>query len=70
MMSSLSLLAAVIMLEARPVMTYLRMDRYGGPIGEVIPDLVMAGGVVVGVCLAATIFPLRLALRRIETMEW
>ena len=70
MMSSLSLLAAVIMLEATPVMTYLRMDRYGGPMAEVIPGLLMSGGLVVAVCLAATIFPLRLALRRIETMEW
>jgi ABC-2 type transport system permease protein len=70
MMSSLSLLAAIIMIEATPVMTYLRMDRYGGPIGSVVPDLLVSGVLVVGICVAATIVPLRMALRRIETMEW
>jgi ABC-2 type transport system permease protein len=70
MMSSLSLLAAIIMIEATPVMTYLRMDRYGGPVGGVVPGLLMAGVLVTGICVAATIFPLRMALRRIETMEW
>jgi ABC-2 type transport system permease protein len=70
MMSSLSLLAAIIMIEATPVMTYLRMDRYGGPIGDVVPALLAAGVLVVGICIAATIVSLRMALRRIETMEW
>ena len=70
MMTSLSLLAAIIMIEASPVMTYLRIDRYGGKLGDVIPELVVAGVLVLGICLAATIVPLRLALRRIEIMEW
>lgn len=70
MMTSMSLLAAIIMIEASPVMTYLRIDRYGGKLGDVIPELVVAGVLVLGICLAATIVPLRLALRRIETMEW
>ncbi len=70
MMSSLSLLAAVIMLEASPVMTYLRIDRYGGRLGAVIPELMVSGVLVAGICVAATIIPLRLALRRIESMEW
>lgn len=70
MMSSLSLLAAIIMVEASPVMTYLRMDRYGGRLGEVIPELVASGVLVAGICIAATLVPLRLALRSIESMEW
>jgi ABC-2 type transport system permease protein len=70
MMSSLSLLAAVIMVEASPVMTYLRIDRYGGRLGSVIPELMVSGVLVAGICVAATIIPLRLALRRIESMEW
>jgi ABC-2 type transport system permease protein len=70
MMSSLSLLAAIIMLEASPVMAYLRIDRYGGRLGEVIPGLMASGVLVAGICIAATIVPLRLALRRIESMEW
>jgi ABC-2 type transport system permease protein len=70
MMSSLSLLALVIMLEAVPVATYLRLGRYGGQLAGVIPQLVLAGIAVTLACLAATVIPLRLALRRIETMEW
>ena len=70
MMSSLSLLAAIIMVEASPVMTYLRIDRYGGQLGAIVPELLAAAALVGGICVAATIIPLRLALRRIEMMEW
>jgi ABC-2 type transport system permease protein len=70
MMSSLSLLAVVIMIEAPPVMTYLRVERYGGQLGVVIPELLIAGLSIVAICAATTILPLRLALRRIELMEW
>jgi ABC-2 type transport system permease protein len=70
MMSSLSLLAVVIMIEAGPVTDYLRDQRYAEqPVG-ITPQLVTAGVVVVLICLAATIIPLRLGLRRIEMMEW
>jgi ABC-2 type transport system permease protein len=70
MMSSLSLLAAIIMIEAAPVMAYLRMVHYRDPLHGIIPELFLAGILVVVVCVAATLVPLRLALRRIETMEW
>jgi ABC-2 type transport system permease protein len=70
MMSSLTLLAAIIMVEAAPVMTYLRMDRYGGRLGQVIPELVVSGVLVAGICIVAILVPLRLALRSIESMEW
>lgn len=70
MMSSLSLLAAIIIIEAAPVTGYLRLDRFGGHLGEVLPDLALAAVLVLGICVAATIIPLRLAHRRIEMMEW
>jgi hypothetical protein len=70
MMSSLTLLAAIIMLEAGPVMAYLRLNRYGGELGPILPELVVAGILVLVVCITATILPLRLALRRVEMMEW
>jgi ABC-2 type transport system permease protein len=70
MMSSLSLLAAIIMVEASPVMAYLRVDRYGGQLGLIVPELIAAAILVAAICVAATIIPLRLALRRIEMMEW
>jgi ABC-2 type transport system permease protein len=70
MMSSLSLLALIIMIEAGPVTDYLRDQRYAEqPVG-ITAQLVVAGAVVVFICLAATIIPLRLGLRRIELMEW
>jgi ABC-2 type transport system permease protein len=70
MMSSLSLLAMIIMIEAGPVTAYLRIGLHGGKLIEIVPELIAAGIVVVAVCLAATVVPLRLALRRIEMMEW
>jgi len=70
MMSSLSLLAVIIMIEARPVTAYLRIARNGGELVGIIPELVAASVAVLVVCTAATVVPLRLALRRIETMEW
>jgi ABC-2 type transport system permease protein len=70
MMSSLSLLAAIIMIEAGPVMAYLRMDHNGDRVVGIFPQLFAAGFLVAVICVAATIVPLRLALRRIEMMEW
>jgi hypothetical protein len=58
------------MIEAAPVMAYLRMNRYGGELASILPELVVAGVLVTVVCIMATIVPLRLALRRIEMMEW
>jgi ABC-2 type transport system permease protein len=70
MMSSLSLLALIIMIEAGPVTAYLRDQRYAEqPVGITVP-LVTAAVAVVLICVAATIIPLRLGLRRIEMMEW
>lgn len=70
MMSSLSLLALIIMIEAVPVTAYLRDQRYAEePVG-ITAQLVIAGAAVLLICVAATIIPLRLGLRRIEMMEW
>jgi ABC-2 type transport system permease protein len=70
MMSSLSLLAAIIMIEAGPVIAYLGVVRYGGQLAGILPQLFGAGVLVLVVCITATIVPLRLALRRVEMMEW
>jgi ABC-2 type transport system permease protein len=70
MMSSLSLLALIITIEAVPVTEYLRDQRYSqNPVG-ITPELVAAGVAVILVCAAATIISLRVGLRRIEMMEW
>ena len=70
MMSTLSLLTAIIMIEATPVMGYLRVDQYGGQLRIILPELVAAALLVIGICLTATFIPLRMALQRIEMMEW
>jgi ABC-2 type transport system permease protein len=68
MMASLSLLALVIMLEARPVASQLRAYHRGAEVG-LTPGLLLAGGAVVVILIAATIIPLRLSTRRIERLE-
>ena len=70
MMSSLSLLALIIMIEAGPVTAYLRDRRTATSRSMITPELVAAGIVVVASASAATIVPLRMALRTIEMMEW
>lgn len=70
MMSSLSLLALIIMIEAVPVTSYLVLQRYASQPVPLTPELMAAVTAVFLVCVAATLIPLRLGLRRIESMEW
>jgi ABC-2 type transport system permease protein len=69
MMASLCLLAVVIMIEALPVTAQLRAWQRGDQLHPT-PALVLAGAAVAGICLAATLVPLRLSARRLELMEW
>jgi ABC-2 type transport system permease protein len=70
MMSSLSLLAAIIMVEAGPVTEQLRIQRFSYPSSGVAAGLLATAAIVALICIAATIIPLRMALRTIERMEW
>lgn len=69
MMSSMCLLAIVIMIEAFPVTAQLRAWQRGESL-HATPDLLAAGALVFGICAAATLIPLRLSARRLELMEW
>ena len=69
MMSSLCLLAVIIMIEAFPVTAQLRAWQRGQSL-HATPELLAAGALVVGICTAATVVPLRLSARRLELMEW
>jgi ABC-2 type transport system permease protein len=69
MMTSLCLLALVIMIEALPVAAQLRAWQQRGPL-EVTPQQQAAAAQVAAVCIAATVVPLRLGARRLELMEW
>jgi ABC-2 type transport system permease protein len=69
MMSAMVLLGVVLVLEAAPVLTYLRAQYQGRP--QVAGPWIIGSllGVIV-VCGAATIIPIRLGLRRVEAMEF
>ena len=69
MMSSLCLLAVIIMIEALPVAAQLRAWQKGQRV-EATPELLIAGAAVAAICIVATLVPLRLSARRLELMEW
>jgi ABC-2 type transport system permease protein len=69
MMSSVILLVVVLMIESRSVMKYLRAQFAGRPV-EIDAWLVGSLALVVVVCLLATIIPLRLGLKKMESMEF
>jgi ABC-2 type transport system permease protein len=69
MMSAILLLGVVLVLEAAPVLGYLRAQLNGQ---EPVPGPWMIGSLVgvVVLCLTMTIVPIRLGLRRVEQMEF
>jgi ABC-2 type transport system permease protein len=69
MMTAILLLGIVILIEASPVMDYLRAQLAGRPV-QVSRSMLAAFGLVFAICLAATVIPLRLGLRRMEKMEF
>ena len=67
MMTSIALIGAVVILEARPVYSYVRRLTFGG---DADPTEMVIGFVLAGLlCVAATLVPLRLAVRRLELGE-
>jgi ABC-2 type transport system permease protein len=69
MMTTIALLAAVIVIEAAPVYAYLR-DTYKGLPVRVTPTMLAAFGAVVVICAAATILPLKAGLRKMESFDF
>ena len=69
MMTTISLLGLVIVVEAIPVTGYLRA-RQAGMAPGLTPELVLSMVVVVTVCAIATIVPLRIGLKRMSEMEF
>jgi ABC-2 type transport system permease protein len=67
MMTAIGLIGAVLVLEARPIYTWLGARTAGevAPPGDLV--LGLAGAAVV--CLLATFIPLRIAQRRLEAIE-
>lgn len=69
MMSTVALLALVIVIEAVPVYAYIRAAYLRQPIQ---PDAIMVGAfaLAAAVCITATVLPLKVALRRMEEFEF
>src|SRR5687768_11946275 len=67
MMSSIAVIAGVVILEARPVIGYLRARAFGEPTDPVA--MVIGFGLAALLCITATVVPIRVALRRLEAIE-
>ncbi|MEX2157356.1 MAG: hypothetical protein WD773_11020 [Gemmatimonadales bacterium] len=69
MMATIVLLAAVIVVLARPVMAYVQAVNAGQPVRI---DALMVGAFVLAaaLCAAATVIPLRIGLRKMESFEF
>jgi ABC-2 type transport system permease protein len=67
MISSIALIAAVIVLEARPVYSYLSARFYGTPTS--MTEMLIGFGLAAALCMAATIVPISIAERRLEAVE-
>ena len=69
MMATIGVLAIVIVIESVPVYRYLSAAFNREPL-TVTPLMVGSFALAAGVCIAATIVPLRIALRRMEEFEF
>jgi hypothetical protein len=69
MMSAVGVIGAVIVLEARPVYDYLSAISFGGGESPPTMPLVLGFGLAAAVCLTATFWPIRIAVRKLEALE-
>jgi ABC-2 type transport system permease protein len=67
MMASVAMIAAVVILEARPVFGFLSWRLYGSP--QNVLEMVFGFGTALALCLLATLLPIRVALARLEAVE-
>jgi ABC-2 type transport system permease protein len=67
MIAAIGLIAGVIVLEARPVYSYLSSRFYGTPTS--MGEMVFGFGMAALLCVAATIIPIGVAKRRLEAVE-
>ena len=67
MMTAIVLIGGVITLEARPVYGYLSARTYGTAADPL--EMIAGFGLAALLCIAATVVPVRVALRRLEAVE-
>ena len=61
------MISAVVVLEARPVYSYLSAAFYGTPTYPV--EMIVGFGAAALLCVAATLIPIGIAKRRLEAVE-
>jgi ABC-2 type transport system permease protein len=67
MMSSILLIGGVVILEARPVYSYLGAQAFGT---ETAPlEMILGFGAALLLCISVTVVPIGVALRRLERLE-
>jgi ABC-2 type transport system permease protein len=69
MMTSIGVIGAVVVLEARPVYGVLAEREAGTVGGTSAVEMILGFGGAAVLCLAATMVPIRIALRRLQEME-
>ena len=67
MILSIALVGGVVLLEARPVYAYLRARTFAVPIDP--SEMVLGFVLALLLCIAATLVPLRVAIRKLEGLE-
>ncbi|MBM3899677.1 MAG: hypothetical protein FJ362_05905 [Gemmatimonadetes bacterium] len=67
MMASIGVIAGVIILEARPVYSYLSAQAFGTTADPT--EMVLGFGAAALLCLIVTLVPIRIALTRLEAVE-
>ena len=67
MMASVVIIGAVVVLEARPVYMYLSAQAFGTQTD--VTQMITGFGLAALLCVAATLVPIRLALRKLATVE-
>src|SRR3954452_25311257 len=67
MIAAIGLIAGVVVLEARPVYSYLSARLYGTPTSPM--EMVFGFGAAAVLCVVATIVPVGIAKRRLEAVE-
>jgi hypothetical protein len=66
-MASVAVIGGVVVLEARPVYGYLSARAFGGP--HDVTEMVVGFGLASVLCLCSTLIPIRVALKRLQTIE-
>jgi ABC-2 type transport system permease protein len=67
MIASIALISGVVVLEARPVYSYLSAQFYGTPTYPM--EMIVGFGAAALLCVAATLVPIGIAKRRLEAVE-